>query len=204
MNKILFEKREIIPPKIVCVGRNFVEHISELGNEVPEEMVIFAKPNSAIGRELQATHAADELHYEGELCFLIENGQFSAIGFGLDLTKRNLQKKLKEKGLPWERAKSFNGAALFSQFVKMPDTLENISFELNINNKNCQSGTIHKMIYKPLDILKEITTFMDLNDGDIIMTGTPGGVGPVSRGDVFTGLLKEAGTLMISAEWRVG
>ncbi|MCP4010355.1 MAG: fumarylacetoacetate hydrolase family protein [Proteobacteria bacterium] len=204
MNKILFEKREIIPPKIVCVGRNFVEHISELGNEVPEEMVIFAKPNSAIGRDLQATHAADELHYEGELCFLIENGQFSAIGFGLDLTKRNLQKKLKDKGLPWERAKSFNGAALFSQFVKMPDTLENISFELNINNKNRQSGTIHKMIYKPLDILKEITTFMDLNDGDIIMTGTPGGVGPVSRGDVFTGLLKDACRLMTSAEWRAG
>jgi 2-keto-4-pentenoate hydratase/2-oxohepta-3-ene-1,7-dioic acid hydratase in catechol pathway len=204
MNKILFENREICPPKIVCIGRNFVEHISELGNEVPAEMVIFAKPNSAIGRELQATHAGDELHYEGELCFLVENGRFSAIGFGLDLTKRNLQNKLKAKGLPWERAKGFNGAALFSRFVKMPDSLENISFELNINNKNRQSGTIHKMIYKPLDILKEIVTFMDLNDGDIVMTGTPRGVGPVTRGDIFSCLLKDADRLMISAEWRAG
>lgn len=202
MNKISLNGRDVFPSKIICVGRNYVDHISELGNEIPEEMVIFAKPNSAIGDELHAVHGGQGLHYEGELCFMVENGCFSAIGFGLDLTKRDLQNKLKEKGLPWERAKGFNGAALFSLFVEIPDSLDDICFELDINRQNCQSGMIHKMIYKPSEIIGEIASFMDLNDGDIVMTGTPGGVGPVTRGDIFIGRVKDGDRVVTSAEWR--
>ena len=116
MNVVNFEEQSISPSKIICIGRNYVDHIAELGNEVPDEMVVFLKPNSAISSKLQSYHQ-EPLHYEAELCFLYQQGHFTAVAIGLDLTKRNLQAKLKTKGLPWERAKSFNGAAVFSDFV---------------------------------------------------------------------------------------
>lgn len=201
LKQVRFEGREITPSKIICVGRNYVAHINELGNEIPEEMVIFLKPNSSISNVLHASHAAEALHYEGELCFLLENGQFSAVGFGLDLTKRALQGKLKGKGLPWERAKGFNGACVFSKFVEMPDPLENISFELDINGENIQSGNIQLMIHKPAEMLDEIASFMSLNDGDIIMTGTPKGVGRINTGDIFNARVSHSGKVIVRAEW---
>lgn len=201
MQNISVNSRDISPTKIVCVGRNFADHIVELGNEVPEEMVIFVKPNSSITSVLPFFHT-EPLHYEGELCFLYEDGKFSAIAFGLDLTKRELQHKLKEKGLPWERAKAFNGSALFSAFVDIPDSIKDLTFELEINNKLTQLGNVNLMIHKPADILAEILSFMDLNDGDIVMTGTPKGVGLVKQGDVFKARIKDAGKVVVSAEWQ--
>jgi 2-keto-4-pentenoate hydratase/2-oxohepta-3-ene-1,7-dioic acid hydratase in catechol pathway len=193
-------KRYVAPSKIICVGRNYVKHIEELGNEIPDDMVVFLKPNSAISEELHSFHQ-EQLHYEGELCFLFENGKFSAVGFGLDITKRELQSKLKSKGLPWERAKAFDGSAIFSQFVEIPNLSKNLTFELDINGKKIQSGSISLMIYKPEEILVELLTFMSLCNGDIVMTGTPMGVGPVNPGQSFAGKVKDNDEVITSAEW---
>ena len=118
MNTVMVDKQSVIPSKVVCVGRNYVEHIKELNNEMPTSMVIFMKPNTAVSSEL-ITGKQMPLHYEGEICFLIKQGKISAVGFGLDLTHRELQSELKAKGLPWERAKAFDGAAVMSSFVSI-------------------------------------------------------------------------------------
>lgn len=200
MEKIIVGRRTVAPSKIVCVGRNYVEHIKELNSETPEDMIIFLKPNSAISKELQSFHQ-EQIHYEAELCFLYENDRFSAVGFGLDLTKRKLQSKLKSKGLPWERAKAFNGSAIFSEFVEISDISPKLNFELNINGKIIQSGNINLMIYKPDKVLSEISKFISLRNGDIVMTGTPKGVGPVNKGEVFAGKVKDNDKVITSAEW---
>jgi len=200
LNSILVENINITPSKIICVGRNYVEHIKELGNEIPEDMVLFMKPNSSISNELKSG-TIEPVHFEGEICFLVENGRFSAVGFGLDLTKRGLQNKLKSKGLPWERAKAFDGAALFSKFVRMPTISNELSLELEIDGKIAQQSNIQQMIYKPDQILAEIQTFVTLNDGDIVMTGTPKGVGVVNKGSVFTGRIKQDDAVITSAKW---
>jgi 2-keto-4-pentenoate hydratase/2-oxohepta-3-ene-1,7-dioic acid hydratase in catechol pathway len=201
MNTVSMENKNITPSKIVCVGRNFVEHIKELGNEIPENMVLFMKPNSAISNEL-ASGSEEPIHFEGEICFLYENGKFSAVGFGLDLTKRELQSRLKAKGLPWERAKAFDGAALFSNFVAISEISQDLSIELEIDGKLVQSGSIQQMIYKPNQILAEIQSFISLNDGDIVMTGTPKGVGVVNKSSVFVGRIMKDGKVLISAKWK--
>jgi 2-keto-4-pentenoate hydratase/2-oxohepta-3-ene-1,7-dioic acid hydratase in catechol pathway len=112
-----------------------------------------------------------------------------------------LQGRLKEQGLPWERAKAFDGAALFSEFVPLPADWSELGVELDINNAAVQRGDTGLMLYKPDAILTEIVTFMSLNDGDIVMTGTPGGVGPVSAGDEFTGSIMADGRLLVSGSW---
>ena len=109
MHSVKLASEEFTPSKIVCVGRNYAEHIAELNNETPTSMVLFVKPNSAISQQLHAEHNGEALHYETELCFLIKNKQLAGVGLGLDLTKRSLQSALKEKGLPWERAKAATG-----------------------------------------------------------------------------------------------
>ena len=201
MNTVLVDNRHIVPSKIVCVGRNYVEHIAELGNEVPDEMVIFLKPNSAISDELRAFHQ-EQLHYEGELCFMVGNGRFQAVGFGLDLTKRALQTKLKKKGLPWERAKTFDGAALFTQFIPIIQTsMDTLSLELEINGVLVQSGGVPLMIHKPNEILTEISRFITLNEGDIVMTGTPKGVGTINAGDKFTGRIIDQSRVILHRSW---
>jgi len=200
MNRIRIGDREITPSKIVCVGRNYVEHIKELGNEIPENMVLFMKSNSSISEEL-ISGTNEPIHFEGEICFLYEQGKFSAVGFGLDLTKRELQSRLKSKGLPWERAKAFDGAALFSKFVNILEISQNLSVELEIDGEIVQRGSIEQMIYKPDQILAEIQTFLTLNDGDIVMTGTPKGVGVVNKGSVFVGRILENGEILTSAKW---
>jgi len=145
LKTIFIEEREITPSKIICVGRNYIEHIKELNSEIPDNMVIFLKPNSAISQELNSFQK-EQIHYEGEMCFVYENGRFSAVGFGLDLTKRELQNKLKSKGLPWERAKAFDGAALFSKFLEIQSIKTNLSIELSVNGNTIQSGNISQMI----------------------------------------------------------
>ena len=202
MNTIIVGNREVEPSKIICVGRNYIDHIKELNSEIPENMVLFFKPNSAITQELNSFQI-EQIHYEAELSFVYEKGRFSAVGFGLDLTKRELQNKLKSKGLPWERAKSFDGSALFSEFIEIQSISANLSIELSIDGKSVQSGNINQMIYKPDAILTELLTFISLIDGDIVMTGTPKGVGVINTGSVFVGKVIENNEVIVSAEWLV-
>ena len=202
MNSVRFGDRPISPSKIVCVGRNYVAHIEELGNEVPGEMVVFCKPNSAIGSELRAVHAGEPLHFEGEIALLYADGRFVAAGFGLDLTKRELQSSLKARGLPWERAKAFDGAALFSDFKPIGNNSNELALELNIDGRLCQAGDVSLMLYPPAQILQELDAFMTLEDGDIIMTGTPAGVGAVNAGARFEGRIMNGPELLTEHIWQ--
>lgn len=201
MSSIQIGQRILTPSKVVCIGRNYVDHIAELNNEVPDEMVVFIKPNSAITSTLKAVQQ-EPIHYEGELCFVYEKGRFSAVGIGLDLTKRGLQNKLKAKGLPWERAKAFDGAALFSHFIEIADSdIAHLTFELKINDQITQQGNIELMIYKPDIILKELSTFISLQDGDIVMTGTPKGVGEIKVGSTFSGQVLLNNQSLVTKDW---
>ena len=201
LNHINIGGRAVVPSKIICIGRNYVGHVAELGNEVADEMVVFMKPNSAISGELFAMHQQAELHYEGELCFVYENGAVSAVGFGLDLTKRALQGKLKAKGLPWERAKAFDGAAVLSHFVPFTGDLGGLSFDLSINGRVMQVGNIGLMMYPPDVIQAELAHFLHLFDGDVVMTGTPAGVGVIQAGDVFSARVSNQDEVLLTVEW---
>jgi 2-keto-4-pentenoate hydratase/2-oxohepta-3-ene-1,7-dioic acid hydratase in catechol pathway len=201
MQTITVNGQSVTPSKIVCVGRNYVAHIEELGNEMPEDMVVFNKPNSAITDILRSQMGGEPLHYEGELCFMVKAGALHAVGFGLDLTKRELQSRLKEKSLPWERAKAFDGAALFSEFVSLPEDLASLSLELTVDGAPRQEGGVELMMYPPEAILKELTAFITLEDGDIIMTGTPAGVGGIHTGERFEAQVLAAGRSLLSATW---
>ncbi|WP_438862598.1 fumarylacetoacetate hydrolase family protein [Neptunicella sp.] len=201
MHSIIVDGKTVSPSKVICVGRNYVEHIAELGNELPDEMVVFIKPNSAISAELKAFHQGP-LHYEGELCFVYQGGRFSAVGFGLDLTKRDLQSKLKAKGLPWERAKAFDGAAVLGEFVSIEQIDDSLRLELMINDQLVQSGGVDLMMYKPDIILRELQQFITLQDGDVVMTGTPKGVGVIRAGDHFRAAVYAKDQLLTSAKWQ--
>ena len=201
MQSILVNGEKVFPSKIVCVGRNYVDHIEELGNEMPDQMVLFNKPNSAISDILRSQVDGEGLHYEGELAFSVRDGRLHAVGFGLDLTKRELQSRLKAKGLPWERSKAFDGSALFSEFVTPPEKLDKLSLELTVDNKSRQSGGVELMIHKPLEVLREIAAFTTLEDGDVIMTGTPAGVGEIHTGERFEALVRAAGRTLTNATW---
>ena len=200
MNTVVVNNKNIAPSKIVCVGRNYVEHIKELNNEIPTSMVLFMKPNSAISDTLM-THDI-ELHYEGEISFIIENHKISAVGFGLDLTNRALQSELKKKGLPWERAKAFDGAGVFSEFVSVSeDDINRLSLKLFINDKLVQIGGVELMIYAPTVVIDEIETFSTLEDGDIVMSGTPRGVGTFKKGDKFRGEIYLDDERIVYKDW---
>jgi 2-keto-4-pentenoate hydratase/2-oxohepta-3-ene-1,7-dioic acid hydratase in catechol pathway len=201
MNTINVNGNTVQPSKILCVGRNYSGHIEELGNEIPDSMVVFNKPNSAISDTLYSDINNQPLHYESELAFTVKEGKLDAVGFGLDLTKRALQSTLKAKGLPWERAKAFDGAALFSAFVTLPKDIEGLSLQLNVDGEQRQAGGISLMIYTPAQIIRELETFTTLEDGDIIMSGTPAGVGEIKAGQAFEGKVLLAGKTLVSATW---
>ena len=198
MKTIDFQEK-ITPCKIVCVGRNYVEHVKELNNEIPTEPVYFIKPNSSISNEIIYK---DGLHYEGEISFLIENKKIVAVGFGFDLTIRDIQTKLKQKGLPWERAKAFKGAAVFSDFGEIDD-VENLEVEVIKNGKVAQRGGVSLMMYKPDFLVSDIDEIFGLDDGDIIMSGTPKGVGIVEKGDEFIGRIYKSRKVLVEKKWRV-
>ncbi|MGD8171993.1 fumarylacetoacetate hydrolase family protein [Vibrio sp. TRT 21S02] len=201
MHSVYIGEKPVKPSKVVCVGRNYLEHIHELNNAIPDEMVVFNKPNTSVTSRLTSFHQ-ESLHYEGEICFVVQKGELSAVGLGLDLTKRELQASLKNKGLPWERAKSFDGSAVFSRFVPIKGlAIEELQLELFINCVRVQCGGVKQMIYSPQAILSELKSYTTLFDGDIIMTGTPQGVGEVHQGDVFLGRLKCADKTLIEIEW---
>jgi len=201
MKSINYSNRTITPSKVICIGRNYVEHIKELNNETPDSMVIFNKPNSAITDKLYYFNS--DTRFEGEICFLIENSKITGIGFGLDLTRADIQNKMKSKGLPWERAKAFDGSAVFSEFVSFNGDETKLKLELYINEKLIQYASYNLMIYKPKQMIEEIESFMSFENGDIIMSGTPKGVGNYNLGDLFTGKIFSGEELLIEAKWIV-
>lgn len=201
MNTVTCNGAPVTPSKIVCVGRNYVAHIQELGNEIPDDMVVFIKPNSAISNTLLSSIDGEALHYEGEIVLLIRNNNYTAVGFGIDLTRRELQSRLKTKGLPWERAKAFNGAAVFSEFVPLPDNVDSLSLQLRVAGQPRQVGGVEMMIYQPEVILSELHKFTTLEDDDLVMTGTPEGVGVINKGELFEGAVLAGDEVLVSASW---
>lgn len=201
MKTLLFNNTPTAPTKIVCIGRNYVEHIYELENEIPSSMVIFNKPNSALSDRLR--YVSSDTRFEGEICFLIMGGKIAGIGFGLDLTKADIQNHLKSKGLPWERAKGFDGSAVLSPFVPFEGPFENLRMTLHIDDRLVQEATFELMIYKPLTMVEEIRSFMSFEDGDIIMSGTPKGVGTYHPLECFIGRVYDGETLLLEQIWTV-
>ena len=201
MNSIKYRRQILQPSKVVCVGRNYTAHIEELNNQVPDQPVIFLKPNSAISEHLQAT-SNEPIHYEAEISFLIIDGQLNAVAFGLDLTKRRTQSYLKVNSLPWERAKAFDGAAIFSEFVNIPSGVDNLRIELEINGRLAQQGGVSLMLNTPQSLLADIGSFMTFEDADILMTGTPAGVGQINNGDIFVGRILDGPELLVEQQWR--
>ncbi|NQW27678.1 MAG: fumarylacetoacetate hydrolase family protein [Flammeovirgaceae bacterium] len=191
--------------KLLCIGRNYVKHIEELGNEKPDAPIIFLKPDSAIIRNNDPFYYPDfsnDIHYEVELLVKIKkvgkcipvnfaHQYYDEIGLGVDFTARDLQTKAKNKGLPWDLAKGFNGAAPISNFIsKAPFDLRNINFSLNHNGKTVQQGNAALMLWPIDEIIAYISQFITLKKGDIIFTGTPEGVGPVTIGDRMEGFIE--------------
>jgi len=200
MNTITYNDQSLFPSKVICIGRNYVEHIHELNNEIPSSMVVFNKPNSAITDTLR--FITPDTRFEGEICFLMMRGEIAGIGFGLDLTKAELQNYLKSKGLPWERAKGFDGSAVLGNFVSLTAPLESLRMTLHINGVLVQEATYELMIYKPTEMIEEIKSFMRFEDGDIIMSGTPKGVSTYQIGDQFIGRIYSNNTLLIESFWE--
>lgn len=202
MRSVIYDGQSVSPSKIVCVGRNFTDHIKELNNKISDQAVFFIKPNSSISHEIH-TRKSELVHYEGEISFLIDNGELGGVGFGIDLTRRDLQIKLKSEGLPWERAKSFENSAVFSEFVPVSGVLSDLRMELTINEILVQSGGCDTMLNQPDQLLKEAKTFLSFEDGDLLMCGTPKGVGPVNAGDRFNGKIYTKEKLLVECVWTV-
>ncbi|WP_457624039.1 fumarylacetoacetate hydrolase family protein [Persephonella sp.] len=200
MKGVIFEGRKVIPSKVLCVGRNFSGHIRELGNKNPEEIVLFIKPNSSISD--QVIKPEKKCRFEGEISLIMINGRPAGVGFGIDLTLVEEQNRLKEKGLPWEKAKAFDNSAVFSHFVQI-DSPDGLEMELYINGKLRQKGGVDGMIYHPLEIIKEGEKYFSFYDYDILMCGTPEGVGNFEKGDIFEGKIFQNGRLLVQKRWTV-
>ncbi len=200
MKKVKFEDIELYPSKIVCVGRNYYEHIQELNNKVPDDIVFFIKPNSSISQDLISP--SKRCRYEGEISFIIFDNQIKGVGFGIDLTLIDEQEKAKKEGLPWEKAKAFDNSAVFSEFKSIKN-IDNLEMELYINGQLKQYGNIDLMIYKPYDILEKAKKYFSFENGDILMTGTPKGVGLVNKGDRYVGKILKDGLVVVEKEWFV-
>ncbi|MGB0867281.1 MAG: fumarylacetoacetate hydrolase family protein [Granulosicoccaceae bacterium] len=201
MQSIVVNGQTRTPSKILCIGRNYAAHAAELGNDIPEEMVVFGKPNASIGEELQSAFEGETLHFETEICFVVREGKFAAVGVGLDLTRRETQNQLKAKGLPWERCKAFRGAALFSEFIDFSEDFSSLRLELDIDGQSAQRGEVSQMLFPPADIRSGLEAFTTLEDDDVIMTGTPEGVGAVEPGAVFEARVFAGEQLLASQRW---
>ena len=192
--------------KIICIGRNYVDHIKELNNERPKDPVLFIKPDSAVLPKEQDFYIPDfskDVHYEVEVLVKIKkvgkhiDPQFShtyydEIGLGVDFTARDLQSQLKEKGLPWEKAKGFDGSALIGKWLPKSNfgDVNNLNFQLKKNNELVQKGNTGLMLWKIDEIISYASRFFTLKKGDIIFTGTPAGVGRISANDYLSGTLE--------------
>jgi 2-keto-4-pentenoate hydratase/2-oxohepta-3-ene-1,7-dioic acid hydratase in catechol pathway len=202
--------------KIICIGRNYVKHIEELQNERPAEPVVFMKPDSAV---LLKQHPfvipafSDDIHHEVELLVKISkvgkyidpkfaHQYYDEIGLGIDFTARDLQQQLKDKGLPWEKAKAFDGSAVIGEFrsKKLFSSLENINFELKKNGETVQKGNSSLMLWPIDELIAHVSQFFTLKIGDIIFTGTPEGVAKVNPNDVLEGFLEDQKVFRINVK----
>jgi len=192
--------------KIICIGRNYTEHITELKNEKPKNPVIFLKPDSAIlakNMPFFIPPFSNDLQHEVEILVKINkvgkyidakfaHKYYDEIGLGIDFTARDLQSKLKAKGLPWEKAKAFDGSAVLGNFYpKSEFNLESVSFQLLKNNKVVQNGDSKFMLWKIDELIAYVSQFFTLKKGDVIFTGTPAGVGQVNPNDILIGKLED-------------
>lgn len=192
--------------KIICIGRNYAKHIEELNNERPDEPVIFLKPDSAVllkQHPFVIPEFSNDIHHEVEVLVKINKigkyiepkfakNYYDEIGLGIDFTARDLQSKLKEKGLPWEKAKAFDGSAVIGNFLPKSkfDSMENINFELLNNGVSVQKGNTSLMLWKIDELIAHVSQYFTLKIGDIIFTGTPEGVASVKPNDVLEGYLE--------------
>lgn len=192
--------------KIICIGRNYVKHIEELQNERPDEPVIFLKPETAVVLKkfpFVIPEFSNDVHHEVEVLVKINkvgkyidakfaHKYYEEIGLGIDFTARDLQAKLKEKGLPWEKAKAFDGSAVVGNFVSKTEfaALDNINFELTNNGSVVQQGNTQHMLWKIDEIIAYVSQYFTLKKGDIIFTGTPEGVAKVNPDDVLEGFIE--------------
>ncbi len=188
--------------KMICIGRNYAQHATELNNEIPKEPVVFIKPETALLKENVFTIPpfSNNINYEVELVLRISkkaknvrlldaDQYFDSIALGIDFTARDIQMECKEKGLPWEKAKAFDGSAYVSNFIakeKLPN--ENISFYLDrMPARRVQSGNSKNMLFSFTELVAYCSQYFTLNEGDFLFTGTPAGVGQVKNGEIYTG-----------------
>lgn len=192
--------------KIICIARNYVEHAKELNNNIPQSPVFFIKPDSALlqkERDFYIPEFSNDVHYEVEVVLKISKAgkyiqaefahkYFEQISLGIDFTARDIQSELKKNGYPWEIAKAFDGAAVVGEFKdKNNFELSNLNFSLEKNGKIVQNGNTSLMIYDFSKIIAEASKYFTLKTGDLIMTGTPAGVGRVEQGDVLCGFFEK-------------
>ena len=191
--------------KIICIGRNYAKHIEELANERPENPVVFLKPDSAIlprKNPFFIPPFSNDVHYEVEVLVKINkvgkhiapkfaHTYYDEIGLGIDFTARDVQQQCKEKGLPWEKAKAFDGSAVIGEFYPKEEfDLTALHFQLVKNNEVVQDGNTHAMLWKIDELISYVSQYFTLKKGDIIFTGTPAGVGKVVENDQLTGMLE--------------
>ena len=194
--------------KIICIGRNYAKHAEELNNPIPEEPVVFLKPETAL---LLKKHPffipehSNDVHHEIELVVKINrlgkhieprfaHKYYNEIGLGIDFTARDVQARCKEKGLPWEKAKAFDGSAAVSRFFsleKLGKDIQDINFHLDINGKTVQKGHTSQMLFKVDELISHVSKYFTLKTGDLIFTGTPAGVGKVEKEDLLELYLEE-------------
>lgn len=198
--------------KFICVGRNYAAHAKELGNKIPDEPVIFLKPDTALLRNNAVFFLpafSENIHYEGELVFRISkdgkniserfaSSYIDAVTIGIDFTARDWQNKLKDKGLPWELSKAFDSSAAVGEFItRNSESTSDIVFHLDLNGKTVQSSSSANMIFSFAKIISYVSQFITIRQGDIIFTGTPEGVGSVKTDDEFEGFIGEKKLLTV-------
>ncbi len=193
--------------KIFCIGRNYVDHAKELGNQVPSEPLVFMKPPTALlknNKDFYYPTFSKNIHFEVELVIKIKKngrsiqqqfagGYYDEIGLGIDFTARDIQEKAKEKGHPWEKAKAFDFSAVISDFIPLETSVleSGIEFHLEKNGKEVQVGTSKDMLFNIDSLICHLSRYFTLQTGDLIYTGTPAGVGPIKIGDKLEGFLQK-------------
>ncbi|MGW9685680.1 fumarylacetoacetate hydrolase family protein [Flagellimonas sp. 2504JD1-5] len=192
--------------KLICIGRNYAAHIEELENERPKEPVVFIKPDSAIlpkEQDFYIPEFSNDIHYEVEVLVKIKkvgkhiakqfaHTYYDEIGLGIDFTARDVQTELKAKGLPWEKAKGFDGSAVVGKWLPKNkyENMDKLGFSLLKNGENVQKGNTSLMLWKIDELIAYVSTYFMLKKGDILFTGTPAGVGKVSPNDYLSGTLE--------------
>ncbi len=217
MKSVIADGTKIVPAKIICVGRNYLDHIREMGGPAPESKpTIFLKPNSSLSVGTERIIVPSEfgtLHHEVELCFMIADRckSVSAVdvseliscwGVGLDLTLRDIQDTAKKSSGPWTISKCFDSAAVFGEFISFPSDFDPLSLDirLSVNGELRQSANTGQMIFTPGDIVEYVSKFMTLEPGDIFMTGTPKGVGALRHGDFIEAEISDLPKLSVSVD----